>query len=127
MARYHAHGPQAFGCGPLRSIVRGRENEPVSLYAGRLTLSSWSELHGSAIQPASDVMYRPIPRDGTTDQEGACTVRCNRVVDRSPKHRPLTSLYFGQRLRVDGQRLTVNARESRLPRNGITNESCRPA
>src|SRR5215208_401670 len=69
MARYHAHGPQAFGCGPLRSIVRGRENEPVSLYAGRLTLSSWSELHGSAIQPASDVMYRPIPRDGTTDQE----------------------------------------------------------
>src|SRR5215213_10261375 len=69
MARYHAHGPQAFGCGPLRSIVRGRENEPVSLYAGGLTLSSWSELHGSAIQPASDVMYRPIPRDGTTDQE----------------------------------------------------------
>ena len=33
------------------------------------TLSSWSELHGSADQPTSDVMYRPFWCDGTTDPE----------------------------------------------------------
>src|SRR3954471_10109160 len=67
-------------CGSLRRVVDNREKEPVPLYARGLMLSSWSELHESAIRSASNVIYRPFTSAGTTQARWNGSARC-------PRHR----------------------------------------